>query len=66
MGDYYRNTCRINDSKPAVVSVIQTFGDFLSFNPHIHILAADGYFSNDGFFYAPTINIETPSLLEGE
>ena len=44
------------------MAVIQTFGDYLSFNPHIHILAADGYFSDDGFFYAPGINIDTASI----
>ncbi|MBU4450104.1 MAG: transposase [Actinobacteria bacterium] len=39
------------ESSPAAVAVIQTFGDYLSFNPHMHILAADGCFSEDGFFY---------------
>ncbi|MGM0366301.1 MAG: transposase [Actinomycetota bacterium] len=61
--DYYTNTCRKEGAKPAAVSVIQTFGDFLSFNPHIHILAADGCFSPDSFFYAPSINIDT-DLIE--
>ncbi len=28
----------------------------------MHILAADGCFSNDGFFYAPSISIDTASL----
>jgi len=60
--EYYIGTCRKEDSKPAAVAVIQTFGDYLSFNPHMHILAADGCFSNDGFFYAPSINIDTASL----
>ena len=32
------------------------------FNPHIHILAADGYFSSDGFFYVQSINIDTDSI----
>jgi len=44
------------------VAVIQTFGDYLSFNPHMHILVADGCFGDDGFFYAPSINIDTASL----
>ncbi|MHB8281128.1 MAG: transposase, partial [Candidatus Humimicrobiaceae bacterium] len=44
------------------MAVIQTFGDYLSFNPHMHILAADGCFSGDGFFYAPAINIDTATL----
>jgi hypothetical protein len=60
--EYYSNTCRKEGANPAAVAVIQTFGDYLSFNPHIHILAADGCFSGDGFFYAPSINIDTASL----
>lgn len=54
--EYYRSTCKKAGASPAAVAVIQTFGDFLSFNPHIHILAADG------FFYAPGINIDTESI----
>ena len=44
------------------MAVIQTFGDYLSFNPHMHILVADGCFSGDGFFYVPSIDIDTASI----
>lgn len=60
--DYYKSTCRKAEGNPAAVAVIQTFGDYLSFNPHMHILAADGCFGNDVFFYSPAINIETAIL----
>jgi len=60
--DYYTSTCRKEGANPAAVAVIQTFGDYLSFNPHIHMLAADGCFGGDGLFYAPSINIDTASL----
>ena len=60
--DYYKHTCRKTESSPVAVAVIQTFGDYLSFNPHMHILAADGCFSDDGFFYIPFANIDTESL----
>ncbi len=60
--EYYRSTCRKEGANSAAVAVMQTFGDFLSFNPHMHILAADGCFSNDGFFYAPGINIDMESI----
>jgi hypothetical protein len=56
------SSSRKEKATPAAVAVIQTFGDFLSFNPHIHILAADGCFSSDGFFYAPSTDIDTDSL----
>jgi len=60
--DYCSSTCRKDGASPAAVAVIQTFGDYLSFNPHMHILTADGCFGNDGFFYAPSISIDTASL----
>jgi len=62
IGDYYRSTCIKDGGDPAAVAVIQTFGDYLSTGPHIHILAADGCFSSDGFFYAASISIDTASL----
>ena len=62
IGDYYISTCIKDDGKTAAVAVIQTLGDYLSFNPHMHILAADGCFGRDGLFYVPSINIDTVSL----
>ncbi|MBC8389947.1 MAG: transposase [Actinobacteria bacterium] len=49
---------------PAAVAVIQTFGDFLGFNPRMHMLASDGCFGCDGIFYTSSINIDTASLEE--
>jgi hypothetical protein len=31
---------------------VQTFGDLANFNPHLHVLAADGVFGADGTFIA--------------
>ena len=33
-----------NDPIPGAVIAVQTFGDFLGFNPHCHILVTDGCF----------------------
>ncbi len=60
--EYYISTCRKDEASPAAVAVIQTFGDYLSTGPHMHILTTDGCFCGDGFFYAPSINIDTASL----
>ena len=60
--EYYINTCIKDEASPAAVAVMQTFGDYLSTGPHMHILAADGCFSEDGLFYAPFISIDTASL----
>ena len=32
------------------VIAVQTFGEFLNFNPHLHIIATDGCFCPDGSF----------------
>ena len=33
---------------PGLVLFVQTFGDLANFNPHLHVLAADGVFGADG------------------
>jgi hypothetical protein len=38
------------DAVPAGVIAIQTFGDFLGFNPHCHVLCTDGGFYGKGMF----------------
>jgi hypothetical protein len=35
------------DPIPGAVIDVQTFGDFLGFNPHCHILLTDGRFYGD-------------------
>lgn len=38
------------ESQPGLILFIQTFGDLVTFNPHVHVLAADGVFRPDGVF----------------
>jgi len=38
------------DAMPGAVIAIQTFGDFLGFNPHCHALCTDGCFGGKGLF----------------
>ncbi len=41
--------------QPGLVMVVQTFGDFLLWHPHVHVLVAAGVFAKDGGFHlAPT------------
>jgi len=47
---YYKNTVNRQNAAPAAVASIQTFGDILGFNPHLHILCADGCFKDNGIF----------------
>jgi len=51
------------DAVPGAVIAIQSFGDFLGFNPHLHILSTDGCFYGKGMFrVAP--RFETKGLEE--
>ena len=38
------------EGRPGLILFVQTFGDLVTFNPHIHVLAADGVFGEDGAF----------------
>ena len=38
------------EGRPGLILFVQTFGDLVTFNPHIHVLAADGVFGADGTF----------------
>ena len=40
----------MDDPNPGAIIAVQTFGDFLNFNPHLHIIATDGCFDKDGGF----------------
>jgi len=44
LSEYLKQTVDDNDTVPAAVIAVQTFVDFLNFNPHLHIIAADGCF----------------------
>ncbi len=51
------------EGRPGLILFVQTFGDLLTFNPHIHVLASDGVFRADGAFVVlPAIPVK---LLEG-
>jgi hypothetical protein len=44
---------------PGAVIAVQTFGDFLGFNPHCHILITDGCFYGKGMFrVAPPLELK--------
>jgi len=59
---YYKNAVSKDGTTPAAICSIQTFGDMLGFNPHLHILCADGGFNDNGTFYAAAANLDAASL----
>jgi hypothetical protein len=39
-----------DNAAPGAVIAVQTFGDDLNFNPHLHMVATDGCFDSNGNF----------------
>ena len=62
LGLYYRNAVNKDNTIPAATASIQTFGDFLGFNPHLHILSCDGCFGDSVMFYASPNHINAEDL----
>jgi hypothetical protein len=57
---FLRDAVPEDDPVPGAVIAVQTFGDFLGFNPHCHILVTDGCFYGDGgmFRVAPPLELK--------
>ena len=50
MKEFFQETMPEEDVVPGAVIAIQSFGDFLGFNPHLHVLGTDGCFYGKGMF----------------
>jgi hypothetical protein len=47
------------DAEPGAVAAIQSFGDFLEFYSHLHIISSDGCFFGEGsFMVSPALKAE--------
>ena len=51
-------------ARAGLILFVQTFGDLANFNPHVHVLAADGAFLPDGRF-VPLPAVPEELLAEG-
>jgi hypothetical protein len=49
--DFFRTQLCLPDGKLGAIAALHTFGDYLIFHPHLHVLAADGLFAPDGSFH---------------
>ncbi len=59
ISDYLKSTVQDEDSVPGASIAVQTYGDFLNYNPHLHAIVSDGCFLNDGsFLTAPVFVLE--------
>ena len=59
---YLKEGVSIDDPNTGAVIAVQTFGDFLNFNSHLHIIATDGCFDSHDNFMVGTL--PNPSDLE--
>jgi len=50
LSEYLKQGVTVYNPIPGCVTAIQTFGEFLNFNPHLHVIATDGCFYGDGEF----------------
>ena len=60
----YRRAMPDSRAVPGVIISIQTFGDLVTFHPHLHALVTDGVFGPNGWFYAcPRIDLRVLEAL---
>jgi len=56
---FFQGTTPEQNAVPGAVIAIQSFGDFLGFHPHLHILGTDGCFYGEGMFrVAPSFELK--------
>ena len=54
---YLKQTVAFEDAVPGAVIAVQSFGDFLGFNSHLHVIGTDGcFYGNGSFKTCPTPN----------
>ncbi len=62
--EFYQVLVDEDESVPGAAIAIQTFGDFLGFNPHTHVLISDGCFCGEGTFkVAPKFHLKVLEAL---
>ena len=49
--DVFRVQLGLPEGKLGAIAAIHTFGDYLLFHPHLHVLVSDGLFAPDGTFH---------------
>ena len=56
---YQKSAVPYDKAAPGASIAVQTYGDFLNFNPHLHAIVSDGCFLDDGSFrMAPGFMVE--------
>jgi len=58
--DWMRARLDLPAGRLAAVAAVQTFGDYLTFHPHLHVLAATGLFDGDHRFHLMPVETVEP------
>jgi hypothetical protein len=61
IAEYFRTILNCPNGIPGIIITLHTFGDYLSFNPHIHTLVADGLFVPDESDNVTFVPLRDPS-----
>jgi hypothetical protein len=57
--EFFREVVPEEDAVPEAVIAIHSFGDFLGWHPHLHILCTDSYFYGNGMIHvAPLFGLK--------
>jgi len=48
--EFFREAVQEEGAVPGAVVAIHSFGDFLGWHPHLHVLCTDGCFCGNGMF----------------
>ena len=60
--DAFRTRLNLPQGRIGAIAALHTFGDYLIFHPHLHILAADGLFTPGGRFHCMPIEDLAPTI----
>ena len=58
----FRARLNLPDGRLAAIAAVHTFGDYLFFHPHLHVLAADGLFDAEGRFHCMPADSRAPVI----
>jgi len=68
LSEYLKQGVAVDKPIPGCVIAVQTFEEFLNFNPHLHIIATDGCFYGDSKFMRSLVpkaeDLEIPFAIE--
>ena len=59
---YFQQVLQLKDAKPGLICALQTFGDKLNPNVHLHVVATEGAFVGNTFYPWPLYEQDFTSM----